>query len=1013
MKQQNSLIVIALLIAAGSTTLKTSAQTAADNFPLPASIAAGTKVQIDGSSSLQVVNQGLKDRFQKQFPNADVTVPQQYQGSDIGVQAIAEDKADLAGVGRLLTQAEKDRGLAAKSIGRSKIAIIVKDDNPYTGNLTLKDFARIYRGEVTDWSQLSSAKGAKGKITVIDRPDTSDTRRAFANYPVFQNGKLKTGSNAQKLTEDSTSAVVAKLGKDGIGYAPADQIKNIPGIRAITLHSTQPDNPKYPFSQPLAYVYKNKDGKVRDGAKAFLGYVSDPAGQLAIAESVAAGVSTVAAGTTPNPTASTSPVTTTTTTETTQATSTTGAVSPIPATTTETTTNTTKTADRGGFNPLWLLLLPVAGGLAWLLRKKPTPDPTPIATAPETAPTIKPLYPPPPSRTSRVDGLAGDLSGDLSSNLGSYLPASDLRSGDLRSGDLRSGDLSGTLPVRPLDTPPHINFNGGGDPVKTTASDINLASGAAIVGGTAAAAALGKGIFDSTQETFRNRGEDRAGELHPPEIKAPDIDLSNPLEGLKDKSSNLMPSLDTSNPLEGIKGSGDSLQDRGSALADGAAELFDDRDNPLSADLSLEEPNLDLSNPLSGIPAQTTESLPVDLNPAATGTIDLVDFLKNGGATVAAGGASAGGAALFGGAGKSVSEFLSGKEDPVSAAPPAAPEDEINHDPFDFGNLLDPPVENKASVFPDNSIELLSNDIDNDPFDFGNPLDLPDKAVNPIPDEMDFNLDDPFSDLTDNNPSNFFTTGSAAIGTAGTGAIAGGAALFGGEKPQPEVVRSNPEMDTFDRDWEAINLDDLDEDPFAGLSDLLGEETGDIAKETQPDPSEFFANLKDKASDLVEEGKELGGAALAGGAAATFGAGKAVQSFFAKKETPTDSTANPTDRRNVSGNLYSDGQITLVASSTTQAYAHWEIPVSLKRQLREQGGQRLVVRLYDVTNADVNIELPTIFQEFECSDSAWDLELPISQSEHRYLTEIGYVTEDERWLMLARSAPLWIRSNNS
>ncbi len=1015
MKQQNSLIVIALLIAAGSTTLKTSAQTAADNFPLPASIAAGTKVQIDGSSSLQVVNQGLKERFQKQFPNADITVPTQYQGSDRGVQAIAEDKADLAGVGRLLTPAEKAQGLAAKSIGRSKIAIIVKDDNPYTGNLSLKDFGRIYRGEVTDWSQLPSANGAKGKITVIDRPDTSDTRRAFANYPVFQNGRLKTGSNAQKLTEDSTSAVVAKLGRDGIGYAPADQIKNIPGIRAITLHSTQPDNPKYPFSQPLAYVYKNKDGKVRDGAKAFLGYVSDPAGQLAIKESVVAGVSTVAAGTTPNPTASTSPVTTTTT-ETTQAISTTGAVSPSPTTATETTTTTTRTDDRGGFNPLWLLLLPVAGGAIWLLRKKPTPEPTPIATVPETTPTIKPLYPPPPSRTSRVDGLSGDLSGDLSSNLGSYRP-----SGDLRSGDLRSGDLSGPLPVRPLDTPttntpPHINFNGVVDPVKTKASDINLAGGAAIVGGTAAAAALGKGIFDSTQETFGDRGEDRTGELYPPEIKAPDIDLSNPLEGLKDKSSNLMPSLDINNPLEGIKSSGDSMQDRGNALAEplgtriagGAAELFDDRDNLLSADLSLEESNLDLSNPLTGIPAQTTESIPVDLNPADTGTIDLVDFLKNGGATVAAGGAVAGGAALFGGAGKSVSEFLSGKEDPVSAAP----EDEINHDPFEFGNVLDP-VENKASVFPDNSIEVLSSDIDNDPFDFGNPLDLEDKAVNLMPDEIDFNFDDPFGDLTDNNPNNFFTTGSAAIGT-GAGAMAGGAALVGEEKPQPEVVRPNPEMDTFERDLEAINLDDLDEDPFAGLSDLLGEETGDIAKETQPDPSDFFANLKDKASDLIEDGKELGGAALAGGAAATFGAGKAVQSFFAGKEAPTGSAANPTDGRNdLSGNLYSDGQITLVASSTTQAYAHWEIPVSLKRQLREQGGQRLVVRLYDVTNADVNIELPTIFQEFECSDSAWDLELPISQSEHRYLTEIGYVTEDGRWLMLARSAPLWIRSNNS
>jgi phosphate transport system substrate-binding protein len=214
MKQQSSSIVtLALILAAGGTTLKTNAQTA-DNFPLPTSVTAGTKVQIDGSSSLQAVNQGLKERFQKQFPNTEVTVPTQYQGSDSGIKAVVADKADVAGIGRPLTAAEKAQGVAAKSIGRSKIAIIVKDSNPYNGNLTLKDFAKIYRGEVTDWSQLPSAKGAKGNIKVIDRPTNSDTRRAFANYPVFQKGQLKTGSNAQKLTEDSTQAVVDKLGDD-------------------------------------------------------------------------------------------------------------------------------------------------------------------------------------------------------------------------------------------------------------------------------------------------------------------------------------------------------------------------------------------------------------------------------------------------------------------------------------------------------------------------------------------------------------------------------------------------------------------------------------------------------------------------------------------------------------------------------------------------------------------------------------------------------------------------------
>jgi phosphate transport system substrate-binding protein len=370
MKYKNSSIVtLALLLAAGGTSLNAVAQTAIDNFSMPKTVAAGTKVQIDGSNSMQAVNQGLKARFQKQFPGTDVTLPAKYQGSDAGVKAVEAGKVELASIGRWITKEEAAKGIAAKAIGRSKIAIIVKDNNPYKGNLTLKDFAKIYRGEITDWSQLASGKGAKGKIKVIDRPNTSDTRRAFANYPVFQKGKLKTGSNAEKLTEDSTQAMVDKLGQDGIGYAPADQIKNIPGIRAITLHGTQPDNPKYPFSQPLVYAYNTKDGKVADGAKAFLGYVSDPSGKAGVNESIAAGVAaTDAVATIPSTSelevlAKPDPV--------------------VPSTPEITTTTTTSAATTGGLPWWWMLpTLAAGGGLLWLLnRQKPTTTVGRVSTA--------------------------------------------------------------------------------------------------------------------------------------------------------------------------------------------------------------------------------------------------------------------------------------------------------------------------------------------------------------------------------------------------------------------------------------------------------------------------------------------------------------------------------------------------------------------------------------------------------------------------------------------------------
>jgi phosphate transport system substrate-binding protein len=320
----NSALTLAMLLTASGAGITAIAQTAVDNFSMPTSVPAGTKVQIDGSSSMAAVNEGLQTKFQQQFSGTEVNLPVKYAGSDAGVKAVIDGSKDIAGIGRALSNAEKVQGLGTKTIGRQKIAIIVKADNPYQGNLTLQDFAKIFRGEVTDWSKLPGAAGATGKIKVIDRPATSDTRRAFANYPkAFPSGSLKTGSNAEQVAEDSTQAVADKLGSNGIGYAPADQIKNMPGVRAVTLHSTQPDDPRYPFSQPLMYVYKNQGGTVKDGAKAFLGYATDPnSGQQAI-NGILGGVPT--AGTVETKTAETAATDgTTTTTTTTETTTTTG-----------------------------------------------------------------------------------------------------------------------------------------------------------------------------------------------------------------------------------------------------------------------------------------------------------------------------------------------------------------------------------------------------------------------------------------------------------------------------------------------------------------------------------------------------------------------------------------------------------------------------------------------------------------------------------------------------------------
>lgn len=260
------------------------AQTAA--FKLPASVAQGTTVRIDGSSSMAAVNTVLKQRFEQQFPGTQVNIAA--NGAPAGVQAVLAGQADIAAIGRPLNEQEKAQGLKTVQVGRDKIALLIGANNPFNKSLTIEQFARIFRGEIKNWSQVG---GPNAPIKFIDRPDSSDTRQAFKSYPVFRQGKFETGATAERLNEDNTQLAASKLGNNGISYATANQLKGLSGAKAVTMHGTQPTDPRYPFSQALYYVYK--DG-ANPAVQAFLGLATASIGQSAIDKANVADPVTVA-----------------------------------------------------------------------------------------------------------------------------------------------------------------------------------------------------------------------------------------------------------------------------------------------------------------------------------------------------------------------------------------------------------------------------------------------------------------------------------------------------------------------------------------------------------------------------------------------------------------------------------------------------------------------------------------------------------------------------------------------
>lgn len=105
---------------------------------------------------------------------------------------------------------------------------------------------------------------------------------------------------------------------------------------------------------------------------------------------------------------------------------------------------------------------------------------------------------------------------------------------------------------------------------------------------------------------------------------------------------------------------------------------------------------------------------------------------------------------------------------------------------------------------------------------------------------------------------------------------------------------------------------------------------------------------------------------------------------------------------------YGESRIVLMPRDPQWAYAYWDITNEHKEELRRQGGQQLALRIYDVTDVNIEYESPHSIQEYPCDEMAREWYMPIPVSDRDYVMDIGYRCADGRWLVLARSAPVHI-----
>ena len=228
-------------------------------------------VSTNGSTSMEKVIGALSEQFMTD--NSGVSVTYDPTGSGAGIEAASNGSADIGLASRALKDEEKAGGLTETVVALDGIAVIVNAGSKVE-DLSVEQIAKIFTGEITDWSEVG---GEAGKISCIGREAGSGTRDGFESI---------TGTkDACKLDQELTSTggvIEAVAGNaNAIGYASLSAVEGKDTVKAVTVggvactEETVLDG-SYAIQRPFVLVTKT-DTPLSPAAQAFFDYATSPA----------------------------------------------------------------------------------------------------------------------------------------------------------------------------------------------------------------------------------------------------------------------------------------------------------------------------------------------------------------------------------------------------------------------------------------------------------------------------------------------------------------------------------------------------------------------------------------------------------------------------------------------------------------------------------------------------------------------------------------------------------------
>ncbi|MCD7944364.1 MAG: phosphate ABC transporter substrate-binding protein [Clostridia bacterium] len=223
-------------------------------------------VTTNGSTSMEKVIGSLGEAFEALYDG--VTVEYSATGSGSGIQAVIDGTCEIGLSSRALTDDEVAEGLTGTVIAYDAIAVIVDTSNTVT-SLTLDEIASIFKGEITNWSELG---GEDAEIVVIGREAGSGTRGGFEEIV----GVEDECDYDQELTSTGDVITSVSTTPGAIGYASLASVSD--SVTTVTVDGVSPSedtvlDETYAIVRPFVFVTKT-DATLSTVAETFFNWAT-------------------------------------------------------------------------------------------------------------------------------------------------------------------------------------------------------------------------------------------------------------------------------------------------------------------------------------------------------------------------------------------------------------------------------------------------------------------------------------------------------------------------------------------------------------------------------------------------------------------------------------------------------------------------------------------------------------------------------------------------------------------